>query len=189
MHPEALPPRAPSHPWCSRPNPNPNPNPDPDPSPNPNPDPNPDPNPNPNPDPNPNPYPKQVLAPAAERAARATAAAHPEHRNGLVSWLHIPKCGSSFVAAVAGAFCPSLPAEHLAELGLGLGLGLGLVTLALTLTRCLLPLPPGRALVRVRPQRVDPTLDALTHAAMVRRRGRGRGRVMVRVEGEGEGQG
>ena len=59
-----------------------------------------------------------MLAPAAERAARATAAAHPEHRNGLVSWLHIPKCGSSFVAAVAGAFCPSLPAEHSAECAL-----------------------------------------------------------------------
>ena len=95
------------------------PNPDPDPDP----DPNPYPNPNPNPDPNPNPNPNQVLAPAAERAARATAAAHPEHRNGLVSWLHIPKCGSSFVAALAGAFCLSLPAEHSAELGLGLGLG------------------------------------------------------------------
>lgn len=35
-----------------------------------------------------------------------------------MSWLHIPKCGSSFVAALAGAFCPSIPAEHSAECAL-----------------------------------------------------------------------
>lgn len=59
-----------------------------------------------------------VLAPAAERDARSTATAHPGHHNGLVSWLHIPKCGSSFVAALAGAFCQSIPSEHSVECSL-----------------------------------------------------------------------
>ena len=58
------------------------------------------------------------LAPAAERDARSTATAHPGHHNGLVSWLHIPKCGSSFVAALAGAFCQSIPSEHSVECSL-----------------------------------------------------------------------
>ena len=66
VHPQALPRRVPSHPWCSR------------------------------------------LPPSATAAA-------PDLRNGLVSWLHFPKCGTSLVAALAGAFCPSLPAEHSAE--------------------------------------------------------------------------
>lgn len=56
-----------------------------------------------------------VTAIAADQAALqpgvdATPMPHPFE--GLVSWLHIPKCGSSFIAAVAGAFCPKIPSEH-----------------------------------------------------------------------------
>ena len=58
--------------------------------------------------------PSATLAASASESsvARAQGEIEPPLLNGLIEWLHIPKAGSSFVSAIAGAFCPAIPYDH-----------------------------------------------------------------------------